>query len=1072
MEGRKSPTNNVGFSAQFSVESEQCCLQPLLQAGSGFQEDCSSPHHHLRSLSLFDLTGDNQAQGRRGPDEVTPTKVSCSSDGVPRPDTPDQNNKRLFEALRHRDVGQIERLLKAGADPNATCGVDCISACHLAALRSDDALSFLLEAGAEKNRQDRLGRTPLHLAAWTGNIRQIAVLLGLSEDLQNRLGVVHGMIAAEDEVRKLSQNLRDLVNVECDFGPGNIQLPSYWNNTTDHNCRGVEKGLPVLQLGWTALHVASARAHHRCARLLIAAGADPCARDRVGRTPLDVAGSAHYSNHNIKCHDFTELVSTLINANCNNFSSQDKQMPESPLHTAVELGCLDAATLLVVSGVPVDWLNRTGQTALHLCVEKKLSEFLQNLARHGIDVKNKDKQTVLHKAVLEGWETGVRIAIENGADITARDNKHETPIHSAAIIGNVEILNHIISAAADHNIIDATNSQGETALVKAVVNGHLECVKKLLEEGADITKTLRNQNNLFHIAAEKGYQEVLRVLLDHDYTVTRKIINNLTADDKKGYGPIHFAVQNNHLECVRTLLAHNANIGLKTIEEHKGSTPLHIAARYNRVEIAKLLIDNNRDTVHFKNDIGFTPLHSAARFGQRDMIKLLLKEGADLASRTNNSTTAIDVIMNHLFKPTEFMENVFDSCISTNNLSLEDANCKVTVDYNILKPVIYEENMKVIVALLQTGNKYDQRRLFIHPLIESFLYIKWMDTPILLLFLFLTIIHYLFLISFTLYIMVVFLTNDLGHYSPRHYVWSTILFIGIVLLVLQETLYIKVKFRYLRQIETWVRIFFVITGLIVLFTTVMGLTGVDIPRHIASAVILLSWLDMTFLQYHFHDYGYYVFMMEKVTASTVKVWSNLYIRLCDGPDDHLILVSNIYLQVLFTFAFLILAFCIIFMLQFKFQEPFDGPFSALVKVIAMMFSELDYQTLMKQNKSKEFALTVLRITMFVFIIFATIVTIIASTAVIEPQKIRLSVRIRIMKKRIEFLGSLELFIQMKFVQKILPKWMDKILKEKKRNITRYILTPSVPKSNRAVPCSVRESICAIAENQNNKGMTK
>ena len=50
-------------------------------------------------------------------------------------------------------------------------------------MRSDDALTILLNSGAERQRLDRLGRTPLHLAAWAGHVRQIAVLLGFSEGL-------------------------------------------------------------------------------------------------------------------------------------------------------------------------------------------------------------------------------------------------------------------------------------------------------------------------------------------------------------------------------------------------------------------------------------------------------------------------------------------------------------------------------------------------------------------------------------------------------------------------------------------------------------------------------------------------------------------------------------------------------------------------------------------------------------------------------------------------------------------------------------------------------------------------
>lgn len=52
--------------------------------------------------------------------------------------------------------------------------------------------------------------------------------------------------------------------------------------------------LPVIQPGWTPLHVASSCARKHCTRLLLAAGADPNVTDVEGRTPLDVTGYAYY----------------------------------------------------------------------------------------------------------------------------------------------------------------------------------------------------------------------------------------------------------------------------------------------------------------------------------------------------------------------------------------------------------------------------------------------------------------------------------------------------------------------------------------------------------------------------------------------------------------------------------------------------------------------------------------------------------------------------------------------------------------------------------------------------------
>ncbi|XP_037301933.1 ankyrin repeat domain-containing protein 54-like, partial [Manduca sexta] len=90
-------------------------------------------------------------------------------------------NTELLEAIEGHDVEQVEKLLNSGANPNATCRLDLVSACHMAALIGGDALGLLVKFGAEKLRIDRLGRTPLHLAALAGNARQVAILLDFPE---------------------------------------------------------------------------------------------------------------------------------------------------------------------------------------------------------------------------------------------------------------------------------------------------------------------------------------------------------------------------------------------------------------------------------------------------------------------------------------------------------------------------------------------------------------------------------------------------------------------------------------------------------------------------------------------------------------------------------------------------------------------------------------------------------------------------------------------------------------------------------------------------------------------------
>lgn len=358
--------------------------------------------------------------------------------------------------------------------------------------------------------------------------------------------------------------------------------------------------------------------------------------------------------------------------------------------------------------------------------------------------------------------------------------------------GNVEILNEILNVAKQKEAIDVTNTQRETALFTAVIHGHLECVKILLKEGALITKTLARQVNIFHIASQKGNLEVLTALLDYDYTITRRMINYLTADDRKGYGPIHFAVENNHPKCVKILLTKNTHRSLRTSYGFlKGSTPLHIAAIHNNVEIAKIIMFNNEDTVHVINDMGWTPLHTASHYGSRDMITLLIKGGSDISCSTNGPNkcrnTAIDMIMNNLSKPTEFIEDIFDTCISTNDSNLHDLKCRVRVDYKMLVPKSEEKvQMKVIDALLKTGDRYGQRRLLVHPLLESFLYLKW--KALLPFFYTMLTFHAFFVLSLTTFIISVFFYKDTNHPTPlilSSTGWAVILYITIILIIAQ-----------------------------------------------------------------------------------------------------------------------------------------------------------------------------------------------------------------------------------------------------------------------------------------------
>lgn len=303
---------------------------------------------------------------------------------------------------------------------------------------------------------------------------------------------------------------------------------------------------------------------------------------------------------------------------------------------------------------------------------------------------------------------------------------------------------------------------------------------------------------MFHVAAKKGHKDILELLLDYDKAITNTMLNSLTGTEQGGFGPIHFAVLENHLECVELLLSKNADIRLRTAYNSahyfalgKESTPLHIAAVRNHADIAKLLLKTDKTIIHEVNFMGWFPLHCACNQSSRDVIAILLREGANLGGYTDGPKkfrrTAIDMIINNISKPTQFLEEVFDSYISTNELNLQDPKCEVKIDYRILMPSECEmEQMKVIEALLKTGNRYGQKKLLVHPLLESFLHLKWRA----LLPFFYTIIAFyaIFVMSLTVFSISVFFYKDTNEDKPvwlNSTVWGYIVYASIALVLLQ-----------------------------------------------------------------------------------------------------------------------------------------------------------------------------------------------------------------------------------------------------------------------------------------------
>ncbi|XP_073514112.1 protein phosphatase 1 regulatory subunit 12A-like isoform X2 [Phyllobates terribilis] len=207
-----------------------------------------------------------------------------------------------------------------------------------------------------------------------------------------------------------------------------------------------------------------------------------------------------------------------------------------------------------------------------------------------INGTNVDGLTALHQACIDENIEMVQFLVENGASVNQQDNEGWTPLHAAASCGFVSIAQYLISKGGNVAIV---NSEGELPLDVS----HESAMEKLLKSevkklGVDLD------------AAKKEEEELM--LRD-----ARRWLNNGKYDDLRhpttGATPLHVAAAKGYTEVIRLLLQLGCDVDSR---DSDGWTPLHAAAHWGQPDSCRLLCEALCD-MEAVNKVGQTPFDVA-----------------------------------------------------------------------------------------------------------------------------------------------------------------------------------------------------------------------------------------------------------------------------------------------------------------------------------------------------------------------------------------------------------------------------------------------------------------------------
>ncbi len=112
-------------------------------------------------------------------------------------------------------------------------------------------------------------------------------------------------------------------------------------------------------------------------------------------------------------------------------------------------------------------------------VEKLLNKTNNSI----IDARARDNgEGALHYVVKRDDATYLRYLLGRGADPNVRDDAGNSPVMTAVISGNGDLIDILAKAHAD---VDLANRSGETPLIMAVHRRDTDMIRTLLNDGAD-----------------------------------------------------------------------------------------------------------------------------------------------------------------------------------------------------------------------------------------------------------------------------------------------------------------------------------------------------------------------------------------------------------------------------------------------------------------------------------------------------------------------------------------------------------------------------------------------------------
>ncbi len=516
---------------------------------------------------------------------------------------------RFYHALETDDAATVKILIDRGLDINERMMRQSETLLHIVASRKCPKITtVLLEAGVDVNAKDSKEKTPLHLAA-LHHSPSLAVLLRAGANVDAMDGKADTPL--HYAVRKSSDcGFAAFLNENAAIDI--VEREAHAKRTTESIVALIEAGATVDSVnyrGRTPLFEAVYWSNKAAVKMLIEKGADVNFPVDFAHGVLNEATKGETPLHTAAQRASLEIMAILLEAG-GVIEAQTELGKKKPIAYAIRKRRMEMVEYLMKRGAEspdlIDYTSPNNAWA-------KAEQWYKGVLKSDTSQDKPDEKERLCRVVRQREENTLSILLrKRKTNINAPDKHGYAAIHWAALEGNIEMLKALLDAGAD---LESRTEKGCFPLYfstwRYMLNkkrkakslpiereATLDAMRFLIERGANVNAVNQFGCALLHTAAMNGEIEIMAALLDNGA--------DIELGDNLDRTPLFHAVlaQSRSLEGVKFLIDHGAKINVR--DKEYGRTPLHWAAVRRAIKIANYLIgvggtpilrDNNGRTV-------------------------------------------------------------------------------------------------------------------------------------------------------------------------------------------------------------------------------------------------------------------------------------------------------------------------------------------------------------------------------------------------------------------------------------------------------------------------------------------